>query len=298
MFDLTADAPEAAAVFESATKTLDGCDPRELVRNESGLYVNKTGQILCCTSAMAAWAALSPLISDPLVVAGYSIGELAAWGVAGVFGASEILELAATRAAAMDSATKEPSGLAAIRGLTRQKLNSLCNLHGAYLAIINTADQMLIGGTCKSILAVIEDAKAAGANRTTLLRVSVASHTPLLQQASQEFGRALRSQKLPDNMPSGIRLLSSIDGSPVFALSEGIEKLAQQIQQTVEWAACMEACRSARVTKVLELGPGNALARMMQELFPSVSVHSVSEFRTLAGLRHWLTTPSVAEPRD
>jgi [acyl-carrier-protein] S-malonyltransferase len=45
------------------------------------------------------------------VVAGYSVGELASWGVAGLMDAKTVLNLAVARSAAMDGATLEPSGL-------------------------------------------------------------------------------------------------------------------------------------------------------------------------------------------
>ena len=51
MFDLLADAPETAPVFEAAKLFLDGKDPRELVREASSeaLHADKVGQTLCCT---------------------------------------------------------------------------------------------------------------------------------------------------------------------------------------------------------------------------------------------------------
>ena len=86
MFDLLADAPEAIPVFKAAEFVLEGKDPRQLVHElgNDELHADKVGQILCCTQAMAAWAVLSAKVPRPLVVAGYSVGELAAWGVAGL----------------------------------------------------------------------------------------------------------------------------------------------------------------------------------------------------------------------
>jgi [acyl-carrier-protein] S-malonyltransferase len=86
MFDLLADAPKADPVFKAAKLVLDGRDPRDLVHQASNkaLHADRAGQILCCTQAMAAWAMVSGRVHRPLVVAGYSVGELAAWGVAGL----------------------------------------------------------------------------------------------------------------------------------------------------------------------------------------------------------------------
>ena len=107
MFDLLADAPEAIPVFKAAEFVLEGKDPRQLVRKSGNdeLHADKVGQILCCTQAMAAWAVLSAKVPRPLVVAGYSVGELAAWGVAGLLDYEEVLHLAIQRAAAMDKST-------------------------------------------------------------------------------------------------------------------------------------------------------------------------------------------------
>jgi len=295
MFDLLADASEASPVFEAAKLVLDGKDPRRLVRDASNddLHRDKVGQILCCTQAMAAWAVLSAKVPRPLVVAGYSIGELAAWGVAGLLDYEEVLHLASQRAAAMDKSTTQPSGLVAIRGLTRDKLDPICKVHGAYVAIVNAEDQMLVGGTRKALEAIAQDARAAGAERTMMLPVAVPSHTPLLAEASEEFRQALFKAHLPEQVPPDVRLLSGIDGDTVFDVHMGAEKLARQIEQTVDWAACMESCRAAGVAKVLELGPGDALARMMREVISDGDVHSLSEFHSLSGFERWMEMSPV-----
>jgi [acyl-carrier-protein] S-malonyltransferase len=290
MFDLLADAPKADPVFKAAKLVLDGRDPRDLVHQASNkaLHADRAGQILCCTLAMAAWAMVSGRVHRPLVVAGYSVGELAAWGVAGLLGYEEVLDLAVRRAAAMDSATSRQSGLVAIHGLKRNALDAICRAHGAYIAIINGADQMLVGGTNDSLAAVIRDARIHGAQRITTLPVTVASHTPLLAEASHRFRQALAEANLAPEMPAGVRLLSGIDGDTVFNVQSGADKLARQIQQTVEWAACMRSCRAAGVTKVVELGPGNTLAHMMHEFMPDCDVHSLSEFHSLSGFERWM----------
>lgn len=290
MFDLLADAPDAAPVFEAAKTILGGRDPRGLVHQDSDrdIHMNRLGQILCCTQTLAAWAVIRSRLSGPLIVAGYSVGELGAWGVAGLMDTSEVLRLAVRRAAAMDAATTEPSGLVAIRGLGRPTLDRICAAHGTFVAIVNAGDQMLVGGHRSALVGVIADAEAAGAKRTTLLAVEVASHTPLLAAASDRFRRDLASAHLAGGMPPDIRLLSGIDGAPVFDVEAGAEKLARQIRQTVDWSACMETCRASDVSKVIELGPGNALARLMQDAVPGVDAHSVSEFHTLDGFLRWV----------
>ena len=294
MFDLLADAPEAEPVFLAAKRALSGKDPRDVVHQASSeaIHLDKAGQILCCTQAMAAWTVIGPLLARPLLVAGYSVGELSAWGVAGLMSVSRVLDLAVQRAEAMDSATTEPSGLVAIRGLTQTALLPICKSHGAYVAIINASDQFLVGGTQASLARVIVDAIAAGAVRTTMLPVAVASHTPLLAAASTTFRQKLMGAPMLSTVPAGIRLLSGIDGAAVFDVRSGAGKLACQIQQTVDWAACIDSCRAAGVTKFIELGPGSALARLIHDAMTYADVHSLSEFHSRAGFVQWASNES------
>ncbi len=58
------------------------CDPREMVRRDSdeALHANRTGQILCSLQALAAAAALRDALPARLIVAGYSVGEVAGLG--------------------------------------------------------------------------------------------------------------------------------------------------------------------------------------------------------------------------
>ena len=83
MLDLVADCPEAEPVFAVAAGVL-GQDPRRFVREAApaDLFSDRSGQILCCTQAVAVWAALGSDRPARAVIAGYSIGELAAWGCA------------------------------------------------------------------------------------------------------------------------------------------------------------------------------------------------------------------------
>jgi [acyl-carrier-protein] S-malonyltransferase len=88
MFDLVAQAPEAQGVLEAARAVLEEKDPRQFVRDAdpATLYSNRVGQILCCTQALAAWAMINSHLVEPVIIAGYSVGELAAWGCAGLLG--------------------------------------------------------------------------------------------------------------------------------------------------------------------------------------------------------------------
>ena len=286
MFDLVAEAPEAAEVFAAAAEML-GEDPRSVVRG-GAIHGNTIGQILCCTQAMAAWAVFGTTSRDTLVVAGYSVGELAAWGVSGLLDVRAVLDLACARAKAMDAATHAPSGLAALGGLRRADVDAICAGRDAHVAIVNGPDRFIVGGKREALNGLIADADARGAQRASLLQVEVASHTPLLAAAAKAFGATLDAIALPARMPPGVRLLSGIDASPIYDVRDGATKLARQIGETIDWAGCLEACVSFGVDTVLELGPGAALSRMMQDAAPHLRARALADFRTIDGVKTWL----------
>ncbi|MCJ2059703.1 acyltransferase domain-containing protein [Methylobacterium sp. J-048] len=287
MFDLTADHPAAQAVFAAATPLLHGTDPRDLARSGGdALHANRAGQILCCTAALAAWRALG--FTGRAIVAGYSIGDLAAWGVAGRIADADILALAGRRAEAMDAASGEGFGLAGIRGLGLDALGALAGRHDCHLAIRNAPDSGVAGGRRDALEALCRDAAAAGAQREVLLPVHTPSHTPLLAEASKAFRSALSAVTLHRPPTGAPRLISGLDGATLFRPDDGIDKLARQISQTIDWAACLEACREYGADRVLELGPGHALATMARAALPDARVHALDEFRSLGGAAAWL----------
>ena len=286
MFDLVADAPEARCVFEAAASALDGRDPREMVAKDGddALHANATAQVLCCAQALAVWAALKPKLDSPLVVAGYSVGKVAAWGVAGALEPVAVFDIVARRAALMDEATGAPSGLLAVRGLSAAALDALCRDADVHVAIRNAPDRVVVGGRRGALDRAGTAAEARGAS-VTPIPVDVPSHTPLLRGASERFGAFLRdlgNVRTPD-----VRLLSGVDGATVFDVGDGLDKLGQQVARTVDWAASMEACRAAGATRALELGPGNALARMMGDVIGERDSRGVADFRSLDGVVRW-----------
>ena len=289
MFALTGDAPQAAGLFAHATALLGGRDPREIVRTETSetLHHNRVGQMLCALQALAAAAALKDALPDRLIVAGYSVGEVAAWGVAGLLGMTDTLDLVALRAEAMDAATPPGDGMLFVRGLSRDAVDGLCERHDAAIAIVDPGDAFLLGGSRIALKALADDAKAMKATRVVDVPVEVASHTKRLAGAAAEFGATLR-QAAVTLSARGTRLLSGIDGSPVIDAEAGLDKLAAQISHTVQWADCLQGCREGGGTAFLELGPGPALSEMVAGSYRGVATRCLEDFRTLEGARAWL----------
>src|SRR4051812_35022505 len=258
MFALTSDAPQAAQLFTHATALLGGRDPREFARGEAdeALHRNRAGQILCTLQPLAAACALADVMPRGVIIAGYSVGEVAAWGVGGLFDATATLDLVARRAEAMDAATQAGDGLIFVRGLSRDEIGRLCERHGAAIAIANPGDAFVIGGGREALSGIAADARAMHGARIVALPVEVAPHPNRLAAGSAVFRQTLRLVPMVFPPRSAARILSGIDATPVVSADSGLDKLAAQISQTVQWADCLQACVEAGATAFLELGPG------------------------------------------
>jgi [acyl-carrier-protein] S-malonyltransferase len=275
--------PAAQRVLEEATEVL-GWDPRELVLgSEEALFTNTQAQPLICIAELATWTVLQAHLPDPCVFAGYSVGELAAHACAGALRPAELAELARMRALLMDRACPDDGGLIAVSGLTPQLIERLCAQTGVKIAIINGEDRFVVGGLAAALGNFEEAAIRAGA-RIQRLRVSVAAHTPLMQPAATNFRSALAGSGLAD---PAIRILAGVDASSVLTRDRAIDTLARQVAAPINWAGCMDALVESGCDIVLELGPGDALARMFHSRHASIPCRSVAEFGSLAGVARW-----------
>ena len=288
MFHLTGAAPEAAAIFEQAEQSLHA-DPRAFVLGASAtaLTANGTAQILCVTQALAAAALLEGTLRSPCLVAGYSVGALGAWGVARMIDAGAALALAARRAALMDAASGPDDALAFVSGLGRLAVDRLAATHGAVLAIVNPGDSFILGGSRPQLERLAAAALAAGAKRAGLLAVHVAAHTPRMQAAAAAFETALRACDVRRPV-TGKTLLSALNGAAVQDPQRGITGLAMEIRSTLNWAGCLEAMIERGASAFLELGPGRALAGMVEAAAPGTDARSIEDFNSRDGLLAWV----------
>ncbi|KVN13438.1 malonate decarboxylase subunit epsilon [Burkholderia stagnalis] len=288
MFDLTGAAPQADALFAHAGRLL-GEDPRSWVRRAApdALRENRAAQILCTLQALAAAALLDAAWPRRRCVAGYSVGEIASWSVAGLLDPGDALDLADARARAMDAASGGDERMAFVRGLSRDHLARLCAAHGAAIAIANPGDAYVIAGRRDDVEAAAEEAARDGALRVAPVCVRIASHTPRLAAAVPAFRASLAAVRVRRPLP-GTRLFAGIDGGSVLDAADGLDRLARQIAEPVEWAACLAGCVEAGATAFLELGPGRALAEMAAGAHPALPARSLADFRSIDGVTGWL----------
>jgi [acyl-carrier-protein] S-malonyltransferase len=184
-------------------------DWRGALADQAWTQRNDNAQTLLTGLDLAAWNQLAPKVASPVAVAGYSVGELAAFSAAGVIDAQAAAALAAMRARAMDRcATLAPGGLRAINGLTKTRIEELCLGTGLAVAIRNGIDSVILGGLHAALDEADRIASIEGA-QCTRLRINVASHTPWMSAAAESFSRALAT--VPFHAPRRVLFSNACD---------------------------------------------------------------------------------------
>lgn len=261
-----------------------GPDWRDRLSDPAVAADNRRAQLLLTATSCAAWAQLQGRLPPPAIVAGYSVGEIAAFAAAGVFDSTTAMSLAAARAACMDTAAASAAtGLLGMTGATPEGLAALCAQFDLEVAIRIDPGSAVLGGLRDSLQAAAAQGDARGW-RCTPLNVSLASHTRWLRDAVGCFDQALAGCAL--QRPA--RPLASNALGRVRDAAEARKALAQQIAQTVRWDDCMDLIAAQRVQAVLEIGPGQALARLWNDRHPDTPARSVDEFRSSGSIVAWI----------
>ena len=286
MFDMARSDPRADRLLEEWFADPVLGVPLRACADGSERFANRVAQPSIVAATLAMWSALGDGCPPPALAAGYSIGELAAYGVAGALDPLDAVKLAVERAQLMDAcgAGGPAQGMVALSAMPDGSLDELLRRFGFFAAILTGEDTLVAGGPAGQ-RGLLADAAVAAGGRATVLPVSVASHTPLLAEAVAPFMALLQRQRW---CAPAFPVLSGITAAPIQDAQTAIAHLARQIAEPIRWKDCMDACAEAGVTVALELGPGAALSRMLQARHPAIACRSVSEFRTLDGIRSWL----------
>lgn len=215
----------------------------------------------------------------PEMVAGHSLGEFSALVASGALSFEDGLKLVAARANAMQKACEaNPGTMAAIIGLSDEKVEEICNEVSTEGNIVvaanyNCPGQLVISGNVDAINIACEKMKAAGAKRALPLNVSGAFHSPLMQPAKDELQAAIEATTF--NAPK-CPVYQNIDGKSHSVSEEIKSNLIAQLTGSVRWTASVQAMIAAGATDFTECGPGKALQGMIGRIDKTVSAHGIA----------------------
>jgi [acyl-carrier-protein] S-malonyltransferase len=194
------------------------------------------------------------------VIAGHSVGELAAAALAGVLPAEAAIALASVRGREMAAACAlEPTGMSAVLGGDADEVLAAIEQHGLYPANRNGAGQIVVAGALDGLAKFGEQPPPR--TRVVTLHVAGAFHTPYMAPAEAALGALAAGATVADPAHT---LLSNLDGTSVTDGSEMVERLVRQVTAPVRWDLCMQTLKALGVTGVIELPPAGTLAGLVK----------------------------------
>ena len=220
------------------------------------------------------------LSGAPTVVAGHSVGEIAAYAIAGVISADDAVRLAAIRGAEMAKACAvEPTGMAAVLGGDEAEVLARLEALDLVPANRNAAGQIVAAGALSALDKLIEDPPAKA--RVRKLATAGAFHTRYM--ASALDGYAAAAEGVSTNEPT-TALLSNADGQPVASAADAMTKLVAQLTKPVRWDLCTETMRQRDVAAIIEFPPAGTLTGIAKRELRGVPTHAVKTPADLDGL--------------
>ncbi|MEP7082670.1 MAG: ACP S-malonyltransferase [Chloroflexota bacterium] len=225
--------------------------------------------------AMKADAREAGVELTPRAMAGHSAGQYAAAVAADAIDYADALRLVRERGRIMQERGIE-GGMGAIVGLSDEQVGEIVDAareHGEIsVANANAPGQIVLSGVIPALVFALEMSRTVGARKAVRLTVSVASHSPLMRRARDEFGRILALVPFRDpNVP----MLGNVHASVIKTADALRTELTEHLVHGVQWTATVRRMDAGGVTDFVEIGPGRVLSGLIRRISPDARTHPV-----------------------
>ena len=202
----------------------------------------------------------------PDMVAGHSLGEFSALAAAGAINFEDALRLVYIRATEMQKCCeKVPGGMAAIIGLPDDEVVRICEeCEGTVIpANFNCPGQVVISGEKEAVAQACEKAKEAGAKRALPLQGGGAFHSPLMEPARLELGKAIEETEI---VVPVCPIYQNVTAAPTTDPVLIKKNLLAQLTSPVRWTASVENMIADGASYFMEIGPGAVLQGLVKRI--------------------------------
>ncbi|RZL00033.1 MAG: [acyl-carrier-protein] S-malonyltransferase [Rubrivivax sp.] len=265
--------------FLAVEKEIDailGYSLRQLCLEDPDNKINQTQYTQPClyvVNALHHYKAMSSGGEPPRYFAGHSLGEYNALLAAGAFDFLTGLRLVQKRGALMSQA--RDGGMAAVIGLSTSSIAKVIqsqDLNTIDVANFNSPGQTIISGPLQDINRAAALFDKAGVKMYVPLPVSAAFHSRYVADAASAFDDYLQDftfNALHTPVVANVtgRLYPPGDPSAVIRAT-----LVRQITQPVLWSPSIQFLLNRGESEFTEIGPGNVLTRLIQEIKNNVAV--------------------------
>ena len=245
----------------SLVEQIVGEDP--FARTEEGTRFAQPA-IFC--ASLAGWEALGRPAGD--LMAGHSLGELAALVAAGALPEREGLELVALRGRLMHEAGRQAGdgGMVAVLGAgASERAPEIADAHDLTVANDNSPQQVVLSGAQAQLPAAVAHAKKLGL-RAMELDVAGAFHSPMMASAVPEFERALGQTRFTTPGPV---VVSAVTAQP---FTDPCRELVDALTMPVRWRETMLTLQELGAERFIDVGPGRVLSGLAKRTLTGVEL--------------------------
>ncbi|PKE30377.1 [acyl-carrier-protein] S-malonyltransferase [Rahnella sp. AA] len=283
--DLATAHPVVEETFAEASSAL-GYDLWQLVQQGPAEELNKTWQTqpALLAASVAIWRVWQQQNgTQPVLMAGHSLGEYSALVCAGVLDFKQAISLVELRGKLMQEAVPAGTGaMYAIIGLDNDAIAKACeeSAQGQVVSPVNfnSPGQVVIAGNKEAVERAGAACKAAGAKRALPLPVSVPSHCALMKPAADKLAVALENVTFSAPQYS---VVNNVDVK-VETSAEAIRSaLVRQLYSPVRWTESVEFMAAQGVEQLLEVGPGKVLTGLTKRIVDTLTAAAVNDTASL-----------------
>ncbi len=284
--DLYEVSPVARSFFERADAAL-GYPLSRIIFEGPQLDLDDTvnAQPAILTVSVACFEALRERLQSlghdfvPRLAAGHSLGEYTALVVAGVLPFEDAVKLVHERGRLMkESSVARPGGMAAVVGLDDATLEEVVreaqSAGMVTLANSNSPGQTVLSGEIDALKRAMELAQERGARMVKRLAITIASHSPLMEQASHHFGELLgRANLSPPQFP----LIANISAQAMTTVEELRQELGEHLTRPVQWTRSVREMLTQGTETFIEIGPREVLTGLIKRISSDVRLVPLSD---------------------
>ncbi len=267
--------PEARARFEQANEVL-GYDLLKLVEEGPAEDLDDTlhSQPAIYVASIAWLDALRARWEDsghpfePIAMAGHSMGQVTACVAAGALDYESGLQLVQERGRAMQAADHaRPGGMASIIGLRDRVLKAIVGEatddDTLVVANDNGPGHAVVSGDESALQRVMRLAEDEGARRVVRLKISIASHSPLMEEAQEQFRQAVNTMTWRD---PEVPVISNATAGFLLTRDALREELNSALLRPVDWRNSVKTMAGQGVNLFVEAGPGDVLSKLVRRI--------------------------------
>ena len=287
--DLAEKHPQAAAAFQKANDVL-GVDLRKICFEGPGqnLILTHNNQPAILATSIACWEVFhrQGLSIELVGAAGLSLGEYTALVAARSLSYDDALKLVRARGTFMQEACdRVPSAMASVMGLDMERVRELCRGvagNGSSMVLdianVNCPGQIVISGDRDAIREACDRVSKMESARASILNVSGAFHSRLMQPAADKLRAVVRDIRFA--VPE-IPVISNVTGEKIGMGDNIAELLIRQITSPVLWERCVRFLLSLQPDLFLEMGSGRVLSGLLRKIDRSAKSFNIEDAESL-----------------